>query len=160
MLKGLIFKLTIPCTNLHPIYLAVTGYEGPTSSPIRGLISFFCSLGGLTASVTFLGINDQLTACFRALCSVVWIIRTVLAERPESSLVLLRGCSCKLLSFSNRVLPNEGTKWRRTISSLLFQVRSLTVPLIASSHLPKIPPHCQRTRIKNVTRISVGYGPS
>src|SRR5918912_2959990 len=62
-----------------------------TSSSLRGLISCFCSLGGSTASVMFLGISDHLTACLRALWRIVWIILTVLAERPESSLELYEG---------------------------------------------------------------------
>src|SRR5215212_5358059 len=48
MLKGLIFQLTVPCTNLYSVYLAVTSFVGPTLCHNRHHPVIWCC----TASVT------------------------------------------------------------------------------------------------------------
>src|SRR5215208_6671428 len=95
MLKGLILKLTIPCTNLYSVYLAVACFKGPTlchlgyypviwcctASRARILEVTFVS-GGITVPTLW-----KLDHCYQRTSTLTWCIsksfyRAIRPARP------------------------------------------------------------------------------
>jgi len=61
MLKGLIFQLTVPSTNLHPVYLAVTGFEGPTLCHNRHHPTIWCCTASITRITEVISFSGGIT---------------------------------------------------------------------------------------------------
>src|SRR5829696_3046429 len=100
MLKGLVFELTIPCTNLHPVYLAVSGFEGPTLChlgyhPAKGCrtastagISEVVYVGGGIAVPTL----RELDCCYQPTSTSCWCIGKSLYRSRSPALPLDPAC--------------------------------------------------------------------
>src|SRR5919112_4107006 len=104
---------------------------------VSGVISRFGGLGGVTVSATLRGTSDHLTACLSALCKVTWMISTERGDKPAFSFWLYTFWTCRALSLSSFTPPIIGLRWSLTTSSWRCQVRCLTEPSSALSHLSR-----------------------